>query len=79
MKIVADVIDKLKEDQMNDPPEVQDFVVEDVLELTDYSEYGAVVTIVDVGGRRVRLHVSIIRGELLCERIADALECRYGT
>lgn len=63
---------------MDEPSEVQDSVLKDVLELSAYSEYGAVVTIVDVAGRRLRLHVSIIRGELLCERIADALECRYG-
>lgn len=64
---------------MDDPSEAQDFVLKDVLQLTGYSEYAAVVTIVDVGGRRLRLHLSIIGGEQLCERIAEALECRYGT
>lgn len=57
--------------------EASDFIVNDVLELAEYTDLGVVVTLVDPQGRRVRLHLRIGMGELLCERIANALECRY--
>ncbi len=58
--------------------ETPDFIVYNVLELAEYSDHGAAVTVVDAEGRRLRLHLGISMGELLCERIANALELRYG-
>ena len=55
-----------------------DFIIRDVLELAEYTDHGAAVMIVDAEGRRLRLHLGINMGELLCERIASALERRYG-
>lgn len=55
-----------------------DFIVNDVLDLAEYTDLGVVVTLVDVQAGRLRLHLRIGMGELLCSRIADALECRYG-
>lgn len=55
-----------------------DFIVHDVLELAEYTDHGAAITIVDANGGRLRLHIGIVTGELLCERIANALERRYG-
>ncbi|WP_136617758.1 MULTISPECIES: hypothetical protein [Mesorhizobium] len=58
--------------------EAPDFIVNDVLNVAEYTDLGVVVTLVDAQGSRVRLHLKIGMGELLCERIANALECRYG-
>jgi EAL domain-containing protein (putative c-di-GMP-specific phosphodiesterase class I) len=58
--------------------EALDFIVHDVLDLAEYTDLGVVVTLVDAQAGRVRLHLKIGMGELLCERIANALECRYG-
>ena len=58
--------------------ETPDFIIHDVLEPTDYTDHGVAVTLVDAVGKRLRLHLGISMGELLCERIASALECRYG-
>lgn len=58
--------------------EAPDFIVHDVLDIAEYTDLGVVVTLVDAQGGRVRLHLKIGMGELLCERIANALECRYG-
>ncbi len=59
--------------------ETPDFIVHDVLDRAEYTDHGAAVTVVDAEGRRLHLHLGIRMGELLCERIADALERRYGT
>ncbi|MEV8645358.1 hypothetical protein AB0V79_27265 [Mesorhizobium ciceri] len=58
--------------------EIPDFVIDDVLELAEYSDRGIVTTLVDTHGGRLRLHLTAVTSELLCERIADALERRYG-
>lgn len=58
--------------------ETADFIVHDVLEIAEYSDHGAAVTVVDAEGTRLRLHLGIDMAELLCERIATALERRYG-
>ncbi|WP_136617767.1 MULTISPECIES: hypothetical protein [Mesorhizobium] len=58
--------------------ETIDFVVNDVLDLGGYSDSGVCVTLVDLESGRVRLHLTAVTAELLCERIADALERRYG-
>ncbi len=55
-----------------------DFIVSDVRNLADYSDRGICVTLLDRGGASIRLHLNTEMGELLCARIADALECRYG-
>lgn len=55
-----------------------DFVVQDVFNLGEYTDHGVALTIVDAEGARICLHLNISTGELLCERIADALERRYG-
>lgn len=57
---------------------VADFVVYKVLDAFEYTDRGAIVTMVDSQGRSVRLHITTITGELLCEHIAEALEQRYG-
>jgi hypothetical protein len=57
--------------------ETPDVIVNDVLDLAEYTDRGVVITLRAPGGR-VRLHLTTATGELLCERIADALECRYG-
>jgi hypothetical protein len=68
---------------VNDPldttDEIPDFLVNDVLDLAEYTDHGVVVTVMDAQGSRLRLHLTIVTGELLCERIASALERRYGT
>ncbi|TPI12454.1 hypothetical protein FJW06_16970 [Mesorhizobium sp. B4-1-3] len=66
------------EDHAGSAPNIADFVVHKVLDTFEYSDRGAVVTVVDPQGARIRLHVSIATGELLCEHIAEALEQRYG-
>ncbi|MER8753867.1 hypothetical protein NKH57_32580 [Mesorhizobium sp. M1050] len=58
--------------------ETQDFILRDVLDLAGYSDHGVVITMIDAEGTRLRLHLEISTGELLCERIASALEGRYG-
>jgi hypothetical protein len=71
-----------EEKSVNESPEtgeIPDFIVTDVLELADYTDHGVVDTVVDVQGGRLRLHLEVSTGELLCERIATALECRYGS
>jgi hypothetical protein len=55
-----------------------DFIVHNVLGTFEYSDYGAVVTVVDPRGTRIRLHVTVATAEMLCEHIAEALEKRYG-
>jgi hypothetical protein len=55
-----------------------DFVLRDVLDTFEFSDSGAVVTIVDSRGTRLRLHVTATTAERLCEHIAEALERRYG-
>lgn len=55
-----------------------DFVIHNVLDLAEYTDRGVILTVVDAEGSRIRLHLEIGTAELLCERIADALECRYG-
>ncbi|MFC3323641.1 hypothetical protein [Mesorhizobium cantuariense] len=65
----------------NDPErsrEIQDFILDEVSEQAGYSDRRIVITLVDAQGIRLRLHVTAVTGELLCERIADALEYRYG-
>ncbi|MBZ9683891.1 MULTISPECIES: hypothetical protein [unclassified Mesorhizobium] len=66
------------EDHAGAEPNVADFVIHKVLDTFEYSDRGAVVTMVDPQGARMRLHVTIVSGELLCEQIAEALEQRYG-
>jgi hypothetical protein len=72
----------IEESDVKDLPvragEAPDFIVKDVLDLADYTDVGVVVTLVNTQGSRIRLHLEIGMGELLCERIASALECRYG-
>ncbi|MER9242927.1 hypothetical protein [Mesorhizobium sp. M0633] len=58
--------------------EIPDFIINDVLDLADYSDRGIVTTLVDTHGVRLRLHLTAVTSELLCERIANALERRYG-
>ncbi|WP_095204562.1 hypothetical protein [Mesorhizobium carmichaelinearum] len=58
--------------------EIQDFILHDVHDLDEYSDRGIVATLVDPDGVRLRLHLTVVTSELLCERIADALERRYG-
>ncbi|MBB6413780.1 hypothetical protein [Mesorhizobium sangaii] len=55
-----------------------DFIINDVLDLAEYSDRGIVTTLVDTHGVRLRLHLTVVTSELLCERIANALERRYG-
>lgn len=57
--------------------EIPDFIINDVLDLAEYSDRGIVTTIVDARGVRLRLHLTVVTSELLCERIATALERRY--
>ncbi|CDX52115.1 hypothetical protein LCM4577_23535 [Mesorhizobium sp. LCM 4577] len=66
------------EDQAGSVPNKADFFVHNVLDTFEYSDRGAVVTVIDQQGACIRLHVTIATGELLCEHIADALEQRYG-
>ncbi|TPI32712.1 hypothetical protein FJW07_20185 [Mesorhizobium sp. B3-1-9] len=66
------------EDRAGSLPNVADFVIHKVLDTFEYSDRGAVITMVDPQGARIRLHVNIVTGELLCEHIAEALEQRYG-
>ncbi|WP_206073822.1 hypothetical protein [Mesorhizobium sophorae] len=58
--------------------EISDFIIDDVLDLAEYSDRGIVTTLVDTRGECLRLHLTAVTSELLCERIADALERRYG-
>ncbi|MCA0049368.1 hypothetical protein LB577_20875 [Mesorhizobium sp. B283B1A] len=58
--------------------ETADFVVNDVLDQSGQSDSGIFVELVDPERGRVRLHLTTATAELLCERIADALERRYG-
>lgn len=60
------------------PREIPDFIINDVLGLAEYSDRGIVTTLVDTHGVLVRLHLTVVTSELLCERIAYALERRYG-
>ncbi|MCA0030909.1 hypothetical protein [Mesorhizobium sp. B263B2A] len=55
-----------------------DFVVKDVLDQPGQSDSGIFVELVDPERGHVRLHLTTATAELLCERIADALERRYG-
>ncbi len=64
-------------DSQRTTDETPDVIVHDVLELAEYSDHRAAVTVVDAEVRRLRLHLGIVMGELLCERIANALELRY--
>ncbi|MER9433122.1 hypothetical protein [Mesorhizobium sp. M0408] len=57
--------------------EMPDFTINDVLDLTEYSDRGIVTTLVDKHGVRLRLHLTVVTSALLCERIASALERRY--
>ncbi|WP_185970237.1 MULTISPECIES: hypothetical protein [unclassified Mesorhizobium] len=54
-----------------------DFIVQDVLDLAEFSDRGIVTTLVDTHGVHLRVHLTVVTSELLCERIADALERRY--
>ncbi|WP_292156344.1 hypothetical protein [Mesorhizobium sp.] len=56
---------------------IPDFIIEDVLDLAEFSDRGIITTLVDTNGVRLRLHLTVLTSELLCERIADALERRY--
>ncbi|WP_434725415.1 hypothetical protein [Mesorhizobium sp. RIZ17] len=58
--------------------ETRDFIINDVLDLAEYSDRGVVTTLVDTQGIRLRLHLAVVTSELLCERIANSLERRYG-
>ncbi|WP_208648494.1 hypothetical protein [Mesorhizobium hawassense] len=58
--------------------EMPDFIINDVLDLTECSDRGIVTTLVDKRGVRLRLHLTVVTSALLCERIASALERRYG-
>lgn len=58
--------------------DIPDFVIHDVLDVTEYTDQRVIVTIVGAKGSLIRLHVEIGTAELLCERIAEALECLYG-
>ena len=55
------------------------FRLSDVEPDADHTDEGIAITLVDVCGGRVRLHLNVETGELLCERIAAALECRFDT
>lgn len=48
------------------------------LTYAEYSDRGIVTTLVDTHGVRLRLHLTVVTSELLCERIANALERQYG-
>jgi hypothetical protein len=74
----ADAEDRPVNDPRAAAHETPDFMVIDALDLADYTDRGVVITLVNAQGDRLRLHVDIRTGELLCERIAHALECRYG-
>lgn len=63
---------------VTDRQEAVDFFVSDVGCLADYSDRGICVTLRDPEGAKIRLHLNAETSELLCTRIADALECRYG-
>ena len=66
---------------MYDSPETgetHDFIVSDVLLRADYTHHGIVVTMISEQGDGLRLHLNIGTGVQLCERIAAALESRYG-
>jgi hypothetical protein len=58
--------------------DIPDFVVHNVLNPAEYTDRGVALTLVDAKGAFIRLHLKIVTAELLCERIAEALECRYG-
>ncbi len=58
--------------------DIPDFVVRDVLDSAEYTDRGVALILVDAKGTPLRLHLKIVTGELLCERIAQALESRYG-
>ncbi|MBZ9815252.1 hypothetical protein [Mesorhizobium sp. CA7] len=66
------------EDPAGSAPNIAEFVIHKVLDTFEYSDRGAVVTMVDPQGACIRLHVTIVTGDLLCEHIAEALEQRYG-
>lgn len=70
-----------EEDLVDERPKrlrkVPDFIIEDVLDLAEFSDRGIITTLVDTNGVRLRLHLTVLTSELLCERIADALERRY--
>jgi hypothetical protein len=71
----------MKEEAMTVQPtarDAHDFLVQDVPDIREYTDDGVIITLADARGSRVRLHLKIGMGELLCERIATALECRYG-
>ncbi len=63
---------------MEDTERSLDFIVTDVLDRTDYSDRGVIVTLVNEQLTCIRLHVTPTTAELLCERMAIALESRYG-
>ncbi|RAZ91752.1 hypothetical protein DPM33_04470 [Mesorhizobium hawassense] len=58
--------------------EIPNFIINEVLDFAEYFDRGIVVTLVDTHGVHLRLHLTVVTSELLCERIADALERRYG-
>ncbi|MER9708461.1 hypothetical protein NKJ10_30620 [Mesorhizobium sp. M0204] len=58
--------------------EAPDFIINDVLDLAEYSDRSIVTTLVDTHGVCLRLHLTVVTSELLCERIANALERRDG-
>jgi hypothetical protein len=63
---------------MDDTERPLDFIVTGVLDLTDYSDRRVIVTLVNEQLTHIRLHVTPAMAELLCERMAIALESRYG-
>jgi hypothetical protein len=68
----------MTEEGMTDQPTARDFLVQDVPDIREYTDDRVLITLADASGNRVRLHLEIGMGELLCERIATALECRFG-
>lgn len=63
-----------------DPNEApHDFKLAAVDPGADYTDEGISITLVDVREGRMRLHLTVSTGELLCERIATALERRFST
>ncbi|WP_189521641.1 MULTISPECIES: hypothetical protein [unclassified Mesorhizobium] len=70
--------EKLGDERPKRLREIPDFILDDVLDLAEYSDRGIVTTLVDTHGVRLRLHLTVVTSELLCERIASALEHRYG-
>ncbi|MER9298790.1 hypothetical protein NKI38_20200 [Mesorhizobium sp. M0621] len=59
-------------------PDTTAFIVNDVLDSAEYADHRFIVTVVNAPGDRLDLHLTLDLGELLCERIAEAIERRYG-